>query len=1189
MRIPLPLRSILLTSVASAGLIVGSVSFSADALARSGDYLTPSTQWAVSKVGGQNGGGGYCALARRFDSDAIMTLAKNQSSQTSFALDFQTPKFTVGQTLGVTLESGAGLKRSQQITASSRQAFVVKLGNDQAFLDAVEDTGIVKVGVAGESYIFNISDMDAGQIKLNSCLASIGGGRDVSAPAAVPVHAGANFDAELSELRREVDALKDRNRSLQGRLEKSSYQSATAPSADSVRRLSQRIETLETQNRELRLEAQQLRQSSYEDDTQSIKISRRVEELERENASLMSSLQAVEAQSADSSEVAALEAENASLQGQLEQNQVDITALRDELEAVRSEKLELQSAKSDVASEQDAIISNLEATVEELRADNLAKTEALADARALTAELESLKAQNKIFEDRIEQGEVQQETLGELEAYIKTLEESNASLQAEYSALEAMLDENRSESTEQYASLQERLLQYEADKAALSADNAALNEKLAALSEAKAALETQLSNADDEASSIEALRSDVEGLEEAKANLEAEKANLEEALAARDTETSERAAALQEEQQALEEKLAKVEMDNAALEDQLAAYEASNATLEGELAKTAEDQDAIKILRSDNQSLKEAKNKLENQKAELEALLEEKRAESNEQAATLQGEQERLKEQLEETEANYQAVNAEKEDLLARIETLESGQADIAQVRASYEDQIASYEAEIAALQAEIAEAGTGYDEKIALLEQDNGRLQAALDDARTEIDSLKAQSVREEDLAALQQENSSLRAELETVLGQSQDYDSALAESQQRVALLLRENEGLRSDLQAMNFAMASMEPAAGDEEVAVEEEAVVQVDAETPVRETEEIAADEGADPVRAMVEQAAQAAKEEPVVEEQVEDDTQPEAEPMAEEGVVEEEKLDEQSEADIADAKSEAVSDDDVEEQVSEGAEAEEETVADSDQGGEQEQDFMDQEMSQAQIYEEQMKRSMQNQAMVEDEEGLDVQDSTPDPSVEISDLPEENDGNNVEMRMSQDPFEDMAVEGEDGEIQDSDSEREPVREVVLSDEDNGSAGQAGRSIGSVLETAQIVSAASIEPVDSALTAGVEAYQWRADGIYGSSMHLPLKNADAFDAQVKDYLNKTQERCTGDFAVVPDASEQFGDTRIDSYEVACVGADVNSAASVVFYNDDGVFTVVAHEASAENMDKAMALRDRVFAALKNSSRS
>ena len=46
---------------------------------------------------------------------------------------------------------------------------------------------------------------------------------------------------------------------------------------------------------------------------------------------------------------------------------------------------------------------------------------------------------------------------------------------------------------------------------------------------------------------------------------------------------------------------------------------------------------------------------------------------------------------------------------------------------------------------------------------------------------------------------------------------------------------------------------------------------------------------------------------------------------------------------------------------------------------------------------------------------------------------------------------------------------------------------------------------------------------------------------------------------------------------------MGDGVSSAASLVFYNMDGVFTALAHEAPASKLHIAMQIRDRIFTTL------
>ncbi|MGB0719570.1 MAG: hypothetical protein ACPGRX_03800, partial [Bdellovibrionales bacterium] len=145
------------------------------------------------------------------------------------------------------------------------------------------------------------------------------------------------------------------------------------------------------------------------------------------------------------------------------------------------------------------------------------------------------------------------------------------------------------------------------------------------------------------------------------------------------------------------------------------------------------------------------------------------------------------------------------------------------------------------------------------------------------------------------------------------------------------------------------------------------------------------------------------------------------------------------------------------------------------------------------------------------------------------------------------------------------------------------------IQSVLQASRIDNLGAVSPVAAVSGPGFTAFQWRAGQTFGSGEEKKLPDMLAFDAMVQSYLEKTQARCSGDFAIIPDHSEDRGTMRVDSYEVACVGAGVNSAASIVFFNKGDMFAAVAHEVPADHMDAAMDIRDRVFATLTGGSRS
>jgi chromosome segregation ATPase len=145
--------------------------------------------------------------------------------------------------------------------------------------------------------------------------------------------------------------------------------------------------------------------------------------------------------------------------------------------------------------------------------------------------------------------------------------------------------------------------------------------------------------------------------------------------------------------------------------------------------------------------------------------------------------------------------------------------------------------------------------------------------------------------------------------------------------------------------------------------------------------------------------------------------------------------------------------------------------------------------------------------------------------------------------------------------------------------------ASGSIQDLLASAQISS--SVKQVDPEVAgSGKTAYEWQDGFVFGSAEQKPITSDAEFDGMVKEYLDRTQKRCPGEFAVVPDSSSESGQSRTDTYEVACVGNKVSSGASLVFFNKAGVFTAVAHEAPTEQLGQAIDHRDQVVRAIKGS---
>ena len=162
------IKTVLVSTVFASTLFT----FAPDAFAQKGVFYNPASDWAVTQIDG-DGSAGYCALARRFQQNTILTVARNKTDEASIALDFQRPKLNAGQLLPVTLDPGAGQQRNFNITPSSSNALVVRLGKDDAFFAALEKTGYLRAEIGPKSYHFNLADIDAGQSDLRACIASM--------------------------------------------------------------------------------------------------------------------------------------------------------------------------------------------------------------------------------------------------------------------------------------------------------------------------------------------------------------------------------------------------------------------------------------------------------------------------------------------------------------------------------------------------------------------------------------------------------------------------------------------------------------------------------------------------------------------------------------------------------------------------------------------------------------------------------------------------------------------------------------------------------------------------------------------------------------------------------------------------------------------------------------------------------
>jgi hypothetical protein len=136
--------------------------------------------------------------------------------------------------------------------------------------------------------------------------------------------------------------------------------------------------------------------------------------------------------------------------------------------------------------------------------------------------------------------------------------------------------------------------------------------------------------------------------------------------------------------------------------------------------------------------------------------------------------------------------------------------------------------------------------------------------------------------------------------------------------------------------------------------------------------------------------------------------------------------------------------------------------------------------------------------------------------------------------------------------------------------------------SLLKKAGIVVKGPLSQIQGNEMSDYKAYGWKTDSLHGSVEMTAMSDVSRFNDAVDQYLSRAETRCKGEFAAIP-ASTETSSGNSKAYEIACVGSESSSSASVIFSYGDKVLTTIAHEGRAEEMDLAIDARDKVASQL------
>lgn len=124
--------------------------------------------------------------------------------------------------------------------------------------------------------------------------------------------------------------------------------------------------------------------------------------------------------------------------------------------------------------------------------------------------------------------------------------------------------------------------------------------------------------------------------------------------------------------------------------------------------------------------------------------------------------------------------------------------------------------------------------------------------------------------------------------------------------------------------------------------------------------------------------------------------------------------------------------------------------------------------------------------------------------------------------------------------------------------------------------------SISESDTISTPSLNAVKWTtANGFFGTAIQKAMKRGDDYQSMINNYINRAKSRCNGDFAYSASEANQpvYGIRNMTKYELACIGNTVDSSASVLFFDNNGIFTTISHETTTDNMSIIIELRDKL----------
>lgn len=149
------------------------------------DILKEETGWVMSEFGNAGSSNGFCAMAKGYTMDTVLTIARNNKGESSIAIESDALNLQTNTLQAVVLRSGRAYLSSFDVRPASPYAFVLKVGKDGPLFEALSKNQEMNISTTATTLTMPMPDITQALGELSRCAGPVT--LETPKPKAVPM------------------------------------------------------------------------------------------------------------------------------------------------------------------------------------------------------------------------------------------------------------------------------------------------------------------------------------------------------------------------------------------------------------------------------------------------------------------------------------------------------------------------------------------------------------------------------------------------------------------------------------------------------------------------------------------------------------------------------------------------------------------------------------------------------------------------------------------------------------------------------------------------------------------------------------------------------------------------------------------------------------------------------------------